>query len=97
MEISSNPEMDSLDKKLERLGTLPEQEVSPFLFTRIKARLDKEQSMRIRPGLAWTLIATAFILLFAEVELVWKPDRPLNPVNELAREMNLNPGNTLYP
>ncbi|MCA6365105.1 MAG: hypothetical protein IM638_18890 [Bacteroidetes bacterium] len=58
---------------LELLTTLQRAEISPYVWTRIQARIATRVQMNMKPALAWTMLGAAVVLLAVNVALVAFP------------------------
>ncbi|MCU0434514.1 MAG: hypothetical protein MUC87_13760 [Bacteroidia bacterium] len=55
---------------LELLSTLQRAEVSPFLWTRIQARIQAGAVARVKPALAWAALGAAMVVLAVNIAFV---------------------------
>lgn len=84
-----------IDNELNKLEHIQKVDATPFLFTRIKAKI-YQQNQRFETKLVWKLsIAMVFILLInaAVITINLKPKKQ---ENSLAKAMHLVPNNELY-
>jgi hypothetical protein len=57
------------------LTTLQRAEISPYVWTRIQARIAARVQMNVKPALAWTMVGAAVVLLAVNVVLVAFPSQ----------------------
>ena len=84
------------DKIEQLLGKVSKVDAPPFLFTRIKAKIENKFANKITPKWLWASSLGLILLIMINLSLIKNYTADQSQKENLAEKLNILPNNTLY-
>lgn len=81
---------------LDNLKKIKRVEVSPYLFTRIKQKIESEKQEIIPNNIAWTINLSFAVLILINIAIFVGSNTKLNETESYAQSINFISNNALY-